>query len=287
MRVIRHWSARRRGWYSGIAGAHVTIPRIARRSRVIFRTVAWKMSRRTVALTCFPAMSEVMRMLRIILTVLVCAATWACDSRPPGPAAVRSAVRTAGHADLLRSLIDPAKLATLGKRGANERIRRITGILHEAKQSGHDPGAVAREAVALIGWGGTAKGDLTAAAMERNVTIIGRLGSTTEEDIAAMRRGRAPTVRTGPYAGQVLTVDHIIPRAVAPELDNVIANLELMPLGLNQGKSDSVTERQTDLARKFHAAGLLSADGLQRVLSAATLSTRKAASRSSSSGSTR
>jgi hypothetical protein len=30
-------------------------------------------------------------------------------------------------------------------------------------------------------------------------------------------------------------VDHIIPRAVVPELDNVIANLELMPLHLNEG----------------------------------------------------
>ena len=232
-------------------------------------------------------MSEVMRLLRIILTAIACVSAAACDGRPQARAAVRSEIRTGGHAQLLRSLIDPEKLATLGKRGANERIRRITGILHEAKQAGHDPGSVAREAVALIGWEGTAKGDLTAAAMERNVTIIGRLGSTTAEDIASMRRGRAPTVRTGPYAGQILTVDHIIPRAVAPELDNVIANLELMPLGLNQGKSDSVTERQTDLARKFHAAGLLSADGLQRVLSAASLSTRKAASRSSSSGPTR
>ncbi len=115
--------------------------------------------------------------------------------------------------------------------------------------------------------------------MERNVAIVGRLASTTAEDFDAVRRVSAPTVRAGSYTGQLLTVDHIIPRAVAPELDNVIANLELMPLGLNQGKSDSITERQTDLARKFHAAGLVTADGLQRVLSAAPLNTRKEASR--------
>jgi hypothetical protein len=130
---------------------------------------------------------------------------------------------------------------------------------------------VARKAVELITRGGTAKVDLIAAAMERNVAIVGRLASTTAEDFDA--------VRAGSYTGQLLTVDHIIPRAVAPELDNVIANLELMPLGLNQGKSDSITERQTDLARKFHAAGLVTADGLQRVLSAAPLNTRKEASR--------
>jgi hypothetical protein len=84
-----------------------------------------------------------------------------------------------------------------------------------------------------------------------------------------MSRGRTATVRTGPYKGQILSVDHIIPRAVAPELDNVIANLELMPLALNQGKGDKVTSRQVALARKLHAEGMLSAAGLARVLAEA------------------
>ena len=39
-------------------------------------------------------------------------------------------------------------------------------------------------------------------------------------------------MRAFAYAGDQLSVDHIIPRAVVPELDNVIANLELMPLDL-------------------------------------------------------
>ncbi len=33
-----------------------------------------------------------------------------------------------------------------------------------------------------------------------------------------------------------MSVDHIIPFAVAPNLDKCIANLELMPLRLNMGK---------------------------------------------------
>jgi hypothetical protein len=73
-----------------------------------------------------------------------------------------------------------------------------------------------------------------------------------------MSRGRAPTVRKGPYAGQLLSVDHIIPRAVAGELDNVIANLELMPLALNEGKNDRIGDRQISLAKAFRDAGLLS-----------------------------
>ncbi len=53
-------------------------------------------------------------------------------------------------------------------------------------------------------------------------------------------------------------MDHIIPRAVCPELDNVIANLELMPLRMNESKNAKVGERQLSLAKTFRAAGLLS-----------------------------
>ena len=58
-------------------------------------------------------------------------------------------------------------------------------------------------------------------------------------------------------------------RAVCPELDHVIANLELMPLRMNESKNDKVGARQTDLARKFNKAGLLSDKGLKAVESAA------------------
>ena len=86
---------------------------------------------------------------------------------------------------------------------------------------------------------------------------------------AEMRRGKAATVMKGPYQGDQLSVDHIIPRAVVPELDNVIANLELMPLRMNESKNSHVGERQLSLAEKLHAAGLLSADGLRRLQRAA------------------
>lgn len=128
---------------------------------------------------------------------------------------------------------------------------------------------MAGNAVKLIGWDGTAKGDLTAAAMVRNVVILERLGSTTEEDLENMKRGQAPIVRRPPYAGEIVSVDYIIPRSVAPSLDNVIGNLELMPLSVNQRKGNKVTDRQVSLARKLHAAGLLSAAGLAAVEAAA------------------
>lgn len=198
-----------------------------------------------------------MVMMRNLIVLVLCLGLQACGEP------------TSKHARLIKSLIDPAKLATLGERGSNSRIQRITSLLWKAKQAGEDPKTVAEEAVGLIGWGGTEKGKLTVDAMVRNLTIAERLGSTTPADIEEMSRGRATEVRKGPYAGEVLSVDHIIPRSIAPELDNVIANLELMPLSLNQRKGNKVSSRQVSLARKLNAQGILSDAGLRRVLQAA------------------
>ena len=97
---------------------------------------------------------------------------------------------------------------------------------------------------------------LVAEAMLRNLTIAERLGCLTPEGLHDMRRGQSPTITRGPYAGYQLSVDHVIPFSVAPALDKVIANLELMTLRLNIGKKDTMGERQRDLLQKLRAAGL-------------------------------
>ena len=167
----------------------------------------------------------------------------------------------------LVNLCDPAKIATLtSDRAANPRVRKIAYWLEMARRDGRDPAVEMREVMGAVGWGGTAKGDLTADAMARNRIIAERLGCLDEAGMADLRRGNAPIIRTGPYTGDKLSVDHIIPRSVCIELDTTLANLELMPLAMNRAKSASVGERQVDMAKKFHAAGLLSQAGLDAVL---------------------
>jgi hypothetical protein len=166
------------------------------------------------------------------------------------------------YAGKVSNLIDPAKLATLGERGANPRVEKYVALLAEAKAHGAAPKKVASRAAALVGMKGQAA-TLTAAAMVRNLTIAERLGCMDADGLSDMHRGQAPTIRRGPYKGEELSVDHIIPRAVVPELDNVIANLELMPLRANEGKNAKVGTRQLDLGRKLRKAGLLSAAGLR------------------------
>jgi hypothetical protein len=180
----------------------------------------------------------------------------------------RLVARAAGdveiYAERVSSLVDPAKLATLGKRETNPRVQKYVAILAEGKANGVAPKKVAAKAVALVGMKGKGA-KLTAEAMLRNLTIAERLDCLDAEGLGEMHKGQAPTARRGPYRGEKLSVDHIIPIAVAPELDNVIANLELMPLKMNEGKSASVGARQVALARDLHKAGLLSSEGLGAV----------------------
>lgn len=179
----------------------------------------------------------------LVLTLLLAAA----------PAWAQDAVRTA-----LSSLADPAKIATLASdRAANPRIRKIAYWLEIGRREGRLPESEMAAAMDAVGWGGTLKGQLTAAAMARNRTIAERLGCLDDEGMENLRRGKAPVVKRGPYAGEKLTVDHIIPRAVAPALDKVLANLELMPHSLNIRKGAKIGQRQIDLANKLLAAGLL------------------------------
>jgi hypothetical protein len=193
-------------------------------------------------------MSSVLRILAVML--LTCAFA--------GAETIREA---------LVNLCDPAKIATItAERGANPRVRKICYWLEMARQDGRDPSNEMREVMVAVGWGGSAKGDLTSDAMVRNRVIAERLGCLDEAGMADLRRGKAPTIRTGPYTGDKLSVDHILPRAVCPELDTTLANLELMPMRMNSSKSDSIGERQVDMARKFHAAGLLSQSGLDAAL---------------------
>jgi hypothetical protein len=147
------------------------------------------------------------------------------------------------------------QMSTLAKRGANPRVQKYVAQLHGAHLAGHDPRRVATEAVSLVGMQGDAAA-LTVEAMLRNLTIAERLGCLNAAGLHDMRRGQSPTITLGPYSGDQLSVDHIIPFSVAPSLDKVIANLELMPLRMNIGKKDKMGERQQALALRLRNAGL-------------------------------
>ena len=160
-------------------------------------------------------------------------------------------------AAIISQLINPAKLATLRVRGANPRVQKCVYWLSTARAANQDPTKILETALARAGYANAPAARLTRDALLRNLDIATKLGCLDADGLAEMRHGKAPTIHKGPYRGDQLSVDHIIPRAVCTELDNVIANLELMPLRMNESKNAKVGERQLSLAKKFRAAGLL------------------------------
>ena len=113
-----------------------------------------------------------------------------------------------------------------------------------------------QETMCRLGWNDE-RGLLTTAAMLRNLDIATKLGCTDDAGMDNMRHGKCPIVKKGPCAGDSLSVDHIVPRARYPQLDNVLANLEFMPMKLNRAKADSFGQRQQYELSRFQEAGLI------------------------------
>ena len=173
----------------------------------------------------------------------------------------------ADFAKLLAPLIDPEKLDTLkGKRAATPRLRKACYWLQMAHIWGFDIGEIIDQVHSVIGSYEPKRAKAQRESLIRNRLILERLGCVDEAGMIKLRKGNAPTITKGPYAGEIVTGDHIIPRSVCPELDNKIYNLEMMPLTLNQRKGAKVTQRQIDLARRWNQDGLLSDEGLGAVL---------------------
>ena len=169
--------------------------------------------------------------------------------------------------DILTPILDPAKLDTLkGKRAATPRLRKACYWLQTAHTNGFDIGEIIDLSHDQVGPVEPLRAKAQRASLIRNRVILERLGCFDEAGMVKLRKGNAPTITKGPYAGEIVTGDHIIPRSVCPELDNKIYNLEMMPLTLNQRKGAKVTQRQIDLARRWNQDGLLSYEGLGAVL---------------------
>ena len=169
--------------------------------------------------------------------------------------------------DILTPILDPAKLDTLkGKRAATPRLRKACYWLQIAHTNGFDIGEIIDLSHDQVGPVEPLRAKAQRASLIRNRLILERLGCFDEAGLAKLRKGNAPTITKGPYAGEIVTGDHIIPRSVCPELDNALYNLEMMPLTLNQKKSAKIGQRQIDLAKRWNADGLLSDEGLRAVM---------------------
>ena len=164
----------------------------------------------------------------------------------------------------LASLTHPDKLATLGERGANERLNKIMFYLYEARAKGVSPETAIRWAQSLNGTK-EPRAALVKESLLNNLKIADELLLFTPANRERLRRGNAAKVARGPYNGETIEIDHIVPLSLAPDAGNELANLEMVPQSVNRKKSNHVTTRQLMHAQKLFDAGLLKNESWQRV----------------------
>lgn len=164
----------------------------------------------------------------------------------------------------LANLTDPAKLATLGERGANARVNKAVYWLNES-QARRLPAETAIDWIHSYQGLSHTHSDLVKATLLRNLKAADELGLFTGENPSRLRNGNSGVVTRGPYKNDTVEIDHIVPFSLAPEVGNELANLEMLPKTLNRKKSDQVGQRQLDYAKKLLDAGLLNAESLAKV----------------------
>lgn len=170
-----------------------------------------------------------------------------------------AARRTFSHAERIASLIDRAKLATLTwERAANPRVNKAMYYLEMARREGQDLDAVLDEALKSY-WDAPKHAALVRSALTRNFNGANRRKCFEGTEWESMRRGKAPTIQKGDFAGEKLEVDHLLPIARAPYLGNEIANLCYLPRKLNRRKKASLSKAYRTLSGYLLEAGVISA----------------------------
>lgn len=201
--------------------------------------------------------------MRIVAVVLAVAALafggWRYYNHLEAEKATQNAV------SVVAPLIEYRELYESGRdREANDILLRSVAALVNAENDGVNLRELLRRAE-LINNTPVNYSDLLTEALLRNVKIARELELDTLENLRRMQEGRSPIVNTGPYRGEKAEVDHIVPKALAPDLDNLLINLELMPMTLNRKKSDKVTPRSAAMAKRFFEAGVMTAESYARV----------------------
>jgi len=167
----------------------------------------------------------------------------------------------------LASLSDPDKLATLDERGANARVNKIVFWLWDARAKGIAPEKAIRWAQSLNRTK-EPRASLVKESLLKNLQIADELLLFTPGNREQLRRGQAAKIARGPYAGQSVEIDHIVPYSLAPEIGNELANLEMLPQTVNRQKSNHITTRQLVHAQRLFDAGLMKQESMQRVRAA-------------------
>jgi len=150
------------------------------------------------------------------------------------------------------------------EREANDILLKTIASLIEAENQGVDLNELLRRAERINNTP-VNYSDLLTKSLLRNIKIARELDLDSPANLQRMKLGRSPVVGSGPYKGETAEVDHIVPRSLAPDLDNLLINLELMPRTLNRRKGNKVTDRVQQMAKTFFEAGVMQAQSFETI----------------------
>lgn len=163
-------------------------------------------------------------------------------------------------------LLDPRLANSGGKRSANPRINKLNFELLSAEAEGRRSNYLIEKALRTHGISETPQGRILRHRLSDNLRILKKAGSTTPEDLAALRLGRSPVIRNGPFLGQPFHVDHILPLKHTPHLGNEYGNLRYLPASQNLLKGASLADSfSLETAQDFRSAGKLTRADFARV----------------------
>lgn len=151
------------------------------------------------------------------------------------------------------------------KREGTRYLRRAVFHLEAAHREGRDLVELIEEAQRLNGDHGSARAGAVRERLLENHSILEGLGCLDDRGWGKLKTGNAPTITMGAYAGEIASVDHILPRSVVPELDSRLYNLRFMPEPLDGKKGNTIEGWQVLLAREWGEQGLLSEEGVKAV----------------------
>lgn len=135
-----------------------------------------------------------------------------------------------------------------------------------ASKEGAEVPTVIDEAQSFAGYADTPRAQADNAAILANWEQLSEWGCYGAEGMEKLRRGGSPTIKNGFLAGEVVALDHVLPVALVPELRSAYFNLQAITAKENQRKEDSVGEREKTFDGRLSQEGLLSADGLDKIL---------------------
>lgn len=170
------------------------------------------------------------------------------------------------YENLIASLISPAKLSTLNRWDSDSQLQKAIVYLELARRAGLPITEVVSNAVFTAGYRQEVLTSMTSASLLRGHKLSTALDVFTEEGILAMRHGRPPTITKGLYQGDTLIVVPIVSATFAPELDNMIANLEFMPAKVSSERIEKIGEREIYFLKRFRAMGRITTERFDTIL---------------------